>query len=186
MMNERVWLVGAWLVAASILGMTDSATAEEIYTATLIASDGMGADRKADLKLTIKQRTTDEESAELQKILEEEGSDALFAKLRTWDKGLAEIRGSASQKILHVRVFPGENGSRVIIVTEGQLYMPDRSQDPRLANALGFIQLDVGTRGRGEGIAAPIEGVSVTDEGVLQLVTEGRARIRLENVAREN
>lgn len=83
-----------------------------------------------------------------------------------------------------MRVFPGENGSRVIIVTEGQLYMPDRSQDPRLANALGFIQLDVGTQG--EGIAAPIEGVSVTDEGVLQLVTEGRARIRSEKVAREN
>lgn len=186
MMNKCVRFVAAALAAASILSLTVSATAEEIYTATLIASDGMGGDRKADLRLTIKQRTTDEESAELQKILEEEGSDALFAKLRTWDKGLAEIRGSASQKILHVRVFPGENGSRVIIVTEGQLYMPDRSQDPRLANALGFIQLDVNTRGGGEGLAAAVEGVSVTDEGVLQLVTEGRARIRLENVAREN
>ena len=98
MINKCVRFVAAALAAASILSLTVSATAEEIYTATLIASDGMGGDRKADLRLTINQRTTDEESAELQKILEEEGSDALFAKLRTWDKGLAELRGDRYHK----------------------------------------------------------------------------------------
>jgi len=179
-------LIVAAFAVGSVLGSAVSAIGEEVYTATLIVPDATGVGgREAELKLTIKEFTSEDEAAELRKLLEDEGSDAVFAKLKTWDRGLAEIQGSASQKILHVRVIPGENGNRVMLVTEGQLYMPDRSQDPRYQNALGFVQLDVGTRGVGTGVAAAVEGVQLSRSGTLEMRAHMNQQLRLKDVTRQ-
>jgi hypothetical protein len=172
--------------AFSLLTSSSLVTAQEIYTATVIVPEALGPDRKAELTLTINDFASDEEAAELQALLQNEGSDALFAELRKRDEGLAMIKGSASQRILYARLIPGEGGNRISIITAAQLYMPDRSQDPLLENALGFVQLDVNTRGMGSGLAAAIEEVRVTEEGVLQMVTQRTQPIRLENVSRKD
>src|SRR3990172_10220535 len=97
------------------------ASAEEVYTATLTAARGLGR-KTAELTVTITSRTSEEDAAKLQKILQEQGSDAAIEEIRQFDRGVAKITGGPSSPIRHVRAHPGQNGSRGLIITPGPPY----------------------------------------------------------------
>ena len=162
------------------------ASAEEVYTATLTAAKGLGK-KTAELTLTVTSRTTEEDAAKLQQILKEQGSDAAVAAVRQFDRGIAKITGGPSSTIRHVRVLPGENGSRVIIITDAPLYFPEDAPSPSSVSkgSVGLIELVVDNTGKGRGNMVEAMKVNITADGVFQVVTPGATRIDLENVQRK-
>ncbi|HEY7818348.1 MAG TPA: hypothetical protein VIG29_09025 [Vicinamibacteria bacterium] len=163
-----------------------SALAEEVYTATLTSARGLGK-KTAELTLTITSRTTPEEAAALQKILEEQGSDAAIAALRKSDRGVAKITGGPSSPIRHMRSHVGQNGARVIIITDAPLYFPEDMPSPSLApkGSVGLIELVVDNAGKGRGNMVEAVKVSLTPDGIFQVATPGKTPIDLENVQKK-
>jgi len=183
--NRKRYRVGVGLGLA-LLAAGTLASAEEVYTATLTAAKGLGK-KTAELTVTITSRTSEEDAAKLQKILQEQGSDAAIEAIRRFDRGVAKITGGPSSPIRHVRAHPGQNGSRVIIITDGPLYFPEDAPSPSTISkgsksSVGLIELVVDNTGKGRGNMVEALKVNVTSEGVFQVVTPGATKIDLENV----
>ncbi len=180
--NTRWHPVGVSL-ALALLVSGSAASADEVYTATLTAARGLGK-KTAELTVTITSRTSEEDAAKLQKILQEQGSDAAVAELRKFDRGVAKITGGASSPIRHVRAHPGQNGSRVIIITDSPLYFPEDTPSSSMISksSIGLIELVVDNTGKGRGNMVEALKVNVTADGVFQVVTPGTTKIDLENV----
>ena len=180
--NTKRYRVGIGMGMALLVAGT-FASAEEVYTATLTAARGLGR-KTAELTVTITSRTSEEDAAKLQKILTEQGSDAAIQELRKFDRGVAKITGGPSSTIRHVRSHPGQNGSRVIIITDGPLYFPEDAPSPSSISksSVGLIELVVDNTGNGRGNMVEALKVNVTAEGVFQVVTPGATKIDLENV----
>jgi hypothetical protein len=178
------YLVGVGLGLALLVGGT-LASAQEVYTATLTAARGLGR-KTAELTLTITSRTSEEDAAKLQKILQEQGSDAAVEELQKFDRGVAKITGGPSSPIRHARAHPGQNGSRVIIITDDPLYFPEDAPSPSTVStsSVGLIELVVDNTGKGRGNIVEALKVNVTPDGVFQVVTPGATKIDLENVQR--
>jgi hypothetical protein len=181
--NVERYLVG---VVSALLLAASAASAEEVYTATLTAARGLGK-KTAELTLTITSRTSEEEAARLQKILTEQGSDAAIAELRKFDRGMAKITGGPSSPIRHMRSHVGQNGARVIIITDGPLYFPEDAPSPSAVakTSIGLIELVVDNTGKGRGNMVEALKINVTPDGVFQVVTPGATKIDLDNVQRK-
>ena len=179
----RVSLLSS-LVAGVLFGWSGAASAEEIYTAMLVESRGLREDKTAQLTLTIEQFSTEEDTARLDKIFEEKGSEGLIEALRQTDRGVAQIKGGPTTRINHVRVHEGESGNQVIIVTDRPLYFPGDRPDTRSIGALGIVQLQTNKRGMGRGMIAEVIQVGVKQDGSLEIQTHNTATISLEDVQR--
>jgi hypothetical protein len=184
--KKKRYLVGAGsglalLVAGSL------ASAQEVYTATLTAAKGLGK-KTAELTLTITSRTSEEDAAKLQKILTEQGSEAAIEELRKLDRGVAKITGGPSSPIRHMRSHVGQNGARVIIMTDSPLYFPEDAPSPSSVSkkSIGLIELVVDNTGKGRGSMVEALEVNLTEEGVFQVVTPGAQKIELENVQQKH
>jgi hypothetical protein len=173
----------ALLVAGQSFAAASAASAEEVYTATLTSARGLGK-KTAELVLTVTSRTSDEEAASLQKILNEKGSEAAVEAIRKFDRGIARIVGGPSSPIRHMRSHPGQNGARVIIITDSPLYFPEDAPSPSAISkgSIGLIELVVDNTGKGRGNMVEALKVSITEDGVFQVVTPGATKIDLENV----
>ena len=174
------YLVG---VVSGLLLAATAASSEEVFTATLTSARGLGK-KTAELTLTVTSRTTEEEAARLQKILMEQGSDAAIAELRKFDRGIAKITGGPSSPIRHMRSHVGQNGARVIIMTDGPLFFPEDAPSPSALakTSIGLIELVVDSTGKGRGNMVEALKINVTPDGVFQVVTPGATKIDLENV----
>ena len=173
--------VGVILLAGAV------ASAEEVYKATLTSPRRLGK-KTAVLTVTIKQSATEEDAAKLRKILNEQGSNAAIEALQRNDWGVAKITGGPSSVITYVRVFPGQNGSRVVIITAEPLYFPEDAPQPGAASptrAVGLIQLEVTSKGKGRGTMAAAVKFRTTDEGVFQVEASRAEPIDLVDVQRE-
>ncbi|MEE9263559.1 MAG: hypothetical protein V3V11_03800 [Vicinamibacteria bacterium] len=171
-------------VLGTTLGWSAVASAEEVYTAMLVESRGLREDKTAQLTLTIEQFSTEEDTARLQEIFDEKGSDGLIEALHQMDRGVAQIKGGPTTRINHVRVHEGESGNQVIIVTNRPLYFPGDRPDTRSIGALGIVQLQTNKRGMGRGMMAEIIQVGVKKDGSLEIQTHNIATISLEDVQR--
>jgi hypothetical protein len=174
------YLVG---VVSGLLVASTAVSAQEVYTATLTSARGLGR-KTAELTVTVTSRTSEEEAARLQKILTEQGSDAAIAELRKFDRGVAKITGGPSSPIRHMRSHVGQNGARVIIMTDSPLYFPEDAPSPSAVSksSIGLIELVVDNTGKGRGSMVEAMEIKVTPDGVFQVVTPGATRIDLENV----
>ena len=179
----RLSFAGLFVVGA-ILGFSAVASAEEIYTALLVESRGVREDKTAQLTLTIQQFSTEDDTARLQEIFDEKGSDGLIEALHQMDKGVAQIKGGPTTRVNLVRVHEGESGNQVIIVTDRPLYFPGDRPDMRSIGALGIVQLQTNKRGMGRGIIAEVIQVGVKKDGSLEIQTHNTATISLEDVQR--
>jgi len=180
--KTKRYRVGVGLGLALLVAGT-FASAEEVYTATLTAARGLGR-KTAELTVTITSRTSEEDAAKLQKILTEQGSDAAIAELRKFDRGVAKITGGPSSPIRHMRSHVGQNGARVIIMTDGPLFFPEDAPSPSALakTSIGLIELVVDSTGKGRGNMVEALKINVTPDGVFQVVTPGATKIDLENV----
>jgi hypothetical protein len=177
--------IAALLVGSALVDSSAVASAEEVYTATLVESRGLREDKRAELTLTIEQFSTEEDSDRLQKIFDEQGSDGLIQALREMDRGEASIRGGTTTRINHVRVRESESGNSVVIVTDRPLYFPGERPDTRSIGALGIVQLSLNKQGMGRGMIAEVIQVGVRQDGTLEIQTHNTATISLEDVRRQ-
>lgn len=157
--------------------------AEEIYTATLTAPQGLSK-KIAELTISFSERTSDEEAARLIGILQEQGVEAAMTELKKTNLGKAEIKNGYTVTVNLVRVHPGENGSRVIIMTSEPIYFPDDRPTPSSQPSVGFIELVVATRGQGRGTIAEAQNIEVTGENRFRVSASRTEPIDLENVVR--
>jgi hypothetical protein len=182
---EKAMALGV-LVAGQAFLIGSTASAEEVYTATLTSARGLGK-KTAELVVTVTSRTTEQEAAELQKILKEQGSDAAIAAVRKFDRGVAKIVGGPSSPIRHMRSHPGQNGARVIIITDSPLFFPEDAPSPSMISktSVGLIELVVDNTGKGRGNMVEAVKVSLSEDGVFQVATPGATKIDLENVQQQ-
>ena len=173
-----------FLLVGAVSGFSTVASSEEIYTALLVESRGLREDKTAQFTLTIEQFSTEEDTARLQQIFDEKGSDGLIEALHQMDRGVAQIKGGPTTRINHVRVHEGETGNQVIIVTDRPLYFPGDRPDMQSIGALGIVQLQTNKRGMGRGMIAAVIQVGVKKDGSLEIQTHNTATISLEDVQR--
>jgi hypothetical protein len=159
--------------------------ADEVYKATLVSPRGIRADKVAELTLTVQRYATQEDADGLDKIYDAEGSDGLIKAIRKMSFGEAKIVGGPTRRINWVRVFEGEGGDRIVIVTDGPLYFPEDEPDFRSRDSLGFIRLDLNKAGKGGGTLAEAVKIDVTEDDVLQIQAYQTTPIQLRDVSRE-
>ena len=169
-----------------LVGLPTASAQEEVYTAKMVRKKGLSTE-SVQLDLRIRERATQEQADALLKILNDDGSDALMEELRKGDYGEARVTGGRPRRVVWVRVFPGQNGSSVMIVTGRPIYFPSDKLDtqPAPTTALGVIQLEMNDRGHGRGRLAEAVAMHVTDEGVLQIQSARPATIEMEDVRQE-
>ena len=179
-----VGLVG--MMGVFFVGIGNASAQDEVYTGKMVRKKGLSTE-SVQLDLRIRERATQEQADALLKILNEDGSDALMEELRKGDYGEARVTGGRMRRIVWVRVFPGQNGSSVLIVTDRPIYFPSDKLDeqPAPTTALGVIQLEMNDRGQGRGRLAEAVAMHVTDEGVLQIQSARPTTIEVEDVKRE-
>jgi hypothetical protein len=177
-----VWVAATFFAASLSDLFASAASADEVYVANLTAPKGLGK-KTAQLRLTIRERTSEEERATLGKILREQSSEAAFAAVRKIEHGTANIIGGVESPINYFYVFPGQNGARAIIIMAHPLYFPEDTPDVIPQGPVGLISLSLSNAGKGRGTMAEAEKVSVTDSGTFEV--EGQAtQIDLEDVVR--
>jgi hypothetical protein len=175
------------LVSALLVFATTGAAfaAEEVYVAMLTAEKGLARKKTALLTLTITERATEAMAAELRKAYDQGGSAAFFEAVRKLDAGEAKITGGLASKIHYVRVFPGQNGARVIILTAGPLYFPEDTPNIVPTDSIGVIELEVANAGTGRGKLAEAQKLRITNEGTFEVEAARAGPIDLEGVRRE-
>jgi len=79
--------------------------------------------------------------------------NAAVLELRKFDRGVAKITGGPSSPIRHMRSHVGQNGARVIIMTDSPLYFPEDAPSPSAISksSIGLIELVVDNTGKGRG-----------------------------------
>ena len=116
------------LVGVFLAGVGAASAQNEVYTAKMVRKKGLSTE-SVHLDLQISKRATQEDADALQKVLSEDGSDAMMDALREGDYGEARVTGGRPRQVVYARVFPGENGSSVIIVTDQPIYFPSDTLD---------------------------------------------------------
>jgi hypothetical protein len=182
--RARKWTPSAILVLTYLTVASAAVSAEEIYSATLTASKGLGQKKTATLTVTITERTTESDAETLRTAYAEGGSQGFFDAVRKFDLGLARVTGGSSSTIRFVRAYPGQNGSRVLILTDGPLYFPEDTPDITPRDSIGVISLEVTSSGRGRGTLAEALKLRVTREGTFEVEASRTAPIELESVER--
>jgi hypothetical protein len=181
------------LVRLSVMGLMAAAAffsgyelaSAEVYKATLIAPRGIRADKTAELTLTVKQFATEEDAERYEKILNEQGSESLLKAIKQQDWGVARIQGGMTCRINHVRIYRGEGGDKVIIVTEKPLLFPEDNPELRSMESLGFIQIDFAPNGIGSGTMAEVINIAVEEDGALQIQAYGATAIKMKDVRQQ-
>ena len=132
-MKSRMFVCAALTILAAI----GVASADEVFTAKMVRTKGLSK-QSVHLDLRITEYATQEDADALQKILAEEGQEAMQKALRAGDRGVARVTGGLPRKVNWVRVYPGHNGSTVIIVTEHPLYFPGEEAGNRTFRGAWF------------------------------------------------
>ena len=176
----RTALAGG-LFAVLFVGAAGATAEEQIYEATMTARRGLSK-IEAGLTITVTEFSTEEDGNRLDAILQEQGSAAFFEALRESDRGVASVRGGPTAKICYVRVRPGDNGSRVIILTDGPIYFPQDERQQISTDVIGVIQILLNAQGRGRGSIAEATKVRMTGEGSFEVEASQVAPVDIENV----
>jgi hypothetical protein len=170
------------LLSTLVLGGAVGAVAQEqVYEATMTARRGL-SQIEAQLTISVQQFSTEEDANRLVGILQDQGSEAFIAALRELDRGVVRVVGGPTARICHVRVLPGENGSRVVILTDGPVYFPQDERRRIPKDVIGVIQLVLSSQGQGRGSVAEATKVRVTEAGTFEVEASQVAPIDISNV----
>ena len=175
------------LIGVLSAGSGIAAAEDEVYTAKMVRTKGLTTEN-VHVDLRIRQRATQEQADALRKILAEEGSDALKTALLKGDFGQARVTGGHPRRVVWARVYPGQNGSSIMIVTDRPIYFPSDDLEEKPAStedALGVLTLEINDRGVGRGRLAEAVAVHITDDGVLQIQSPRPDTVEIEDVRRE-
>jgi len=160
------------------------------YTGVLIGTGGVAGGASSWVDMYVEKFTTQEETLELLKILDENGQDALVRRLEKRDIGSVNIpSGSGPQGgrvgLSVARKIESETGTIIRLFTARPMtflerYRGGRSQD----YPIGLIELMLDKDGNGQGAVVAAAKVKITKEGRLELESLGNQYIKITNVRR--
>ena len=94
-MKSRMFVCAALTILAAI----GVASADEVFTAKMVRTKGLSK-QSVHLDLRITEYATQEDADALQKILAEEGQEAMQKALRAGDRGVARVTGGLPRKVI--------------------------------------------------------------------------------------
>jgi len=177
------------MAAAFTLSLVTPAAAQskqEVYTATLIASEGTTGSSSGRVRIDISSRTTDAETADLRKAFQSNAKSG-YELLRTMSKGFITLEGQPGRKIEAVMSRSWQRGRELFIVTE---HINSKLEKWRGGNAADYPVSVIRLRFGGDG--APVNGevfeavkLQVSADGFLDVQTGGSNKIILTGLAQQ-
>jgi hypothetical protein len=176
------------LAFALVLWPAVQATAQntsEIYTATVIPSEGMpGASGR--ISIRIASYTSEAEKTELTQAFKKNNEDGV-ALLRTMSKGYVNIEGQPGRKIEAAFSRDNQNGYEIIVVSEHEASKMEQLKGAKAGDYpfavihLRFVARD----GSFTGEVFPAVKLAVTPDGFLDVQTDSSNKIAMTNIARK-
>lgn len=188
-MKKALILVASFAIGLGQLWAGGSSSSQEKkreqYAATAVGTGGGVGGRTLSLDIQIDEYTTDEEVAELAKILVESGQDGLRRKLEKVKKGRIAPSGYLGNDIAVIRARPSGSGKQIILVSARimpwlELYVGGRSTDYNLS----WLVLDLDEEGKGQGSVILGAKLEFTEDGKLNVESYGQQYVRLVNIRR--
>jgi len=142
-------------VLPGIYAADDAGTKLEIekYSGNVLCLDASGPDRSVRLFMSIEEFSSDEEIAELEKILKEQGQNQLLDTM--WDmkgKGYIKIDNSLGYQVVVFQKIVTPEGMTIRAIMDRPIQMFEYRHALRSRDyPLGFIELKIGADGKGEG-----------------------------------
>jgi hypothetical protein len=174
----------------ALAAVPEDAEGDVQYTGVLIGTGGVVGGATSWVDMYVERFTTQEETLELLKILDENGQDALVRRLEKRDIGSINIpSGSGPQGgrvgLSVARKIESETGTIIRLFTARPMtflerYRGGRSQD----YPFGLIELMLDKDGNGQGAVVAAAKVKITKEGRLELESLGNQYIKITNVRR--
>lgn len=179
-----VLLLISFVAAVSIMQpVRASAQEEEVYSATVIASEGL-AGSSGRMRIRIVSYTTPQEKAQLVDAFQK-NLNAGVAVLRTMSKGYINIEGQSGRKIEAVFSRDGQKGRDIIIIGD---HLASKLEKWEGVNAGEYpsavIHLRISPDGDIAGEVFPAVRLALTPDGFIDAKTDSSNKITMINIAR--
>ena len=143
------------------------APAKEVFTAIRATTAGAPGAAMARVSITIESYTTGDEARELLQAAASGGKEAVAGVLRNLNKGSATVAGGQRLRINAARVYPKGTGRRIVIICDRPVAPAPRSQT--LEYPFGVIELEVDSKGAGDGQLVEAATVRLDDRGFVEV-----------------
>lgn len=157
----------------------------EVYTATVIASEGM-AGATGRMNIRIVSYTTDAEKSRLLEAFQKSSEDGL-ALLRTMGKGFINIEGQPGRKIEAVFSRDRQDGRELVVIGEHVASRLEQWQGVKPEDRpVAVIRLRFSSNGAPlGGEVFPAVKVAVTPDGFLDVQTDSSNKVIITDIARQ-
>jgi hypothetical protein len=172
---------GALLVT---LAVVTAAAAEDTYVGTVTVPQEGGQPVSVALTLTIRQDTSDERANALATLLHDRGHAAVAAELAKEDLGLVRLGETSSFRVTVVRKEPTANGEILRVTTDRPMYPGEPPVPAPPPDALGYLELTLGSAQTGEGRLVPAVRARFDAEGFIAPDNVGGASFAVSSVKR--
>jgi hypothetical protein len=158
----------------------------EVYSATLIASEGLAGGTAGRIVIRIGSQTSAAEKTTLQEAFKKNQQDGL-ALLRTMSKGFINVEGQPGRKIFAVFKRNREEGHELIVISE---HVASKLEQWRGVKAeehpLAVVHLRFDTFGAIKSSEVfPAVKVSVTEDGYVDVQTDNTNKITMIDLKRQ-
>jgi hypothetical protein len=166
-------------VLLSALALAGGVAAEDIYVGTVTVSAGAKpASAPLTLTLTIREYTSDDRVLELAQLLHKKGHAAAVAEMAKGEAGTVRLGDRSSFRASVVRSQKTDTGLIVRVVTDRPMYLAEAGRAPTLpGDAVGYLELQLGAGGEGEGRLLPTVKVGFDSEGFLEPQSLGEGEV---------
>lgn len=145
-------LILALYCAVTAFGMPTAKGTKEVYTGTVVDTNGFRRTGTAFITITIDEYTTDEEARQLREALSSDGQDGLLRAMRKMKKGTVQLSGSLGYRIHAARQIMSEEGPALLVAFERPIsWLEARSGSRSQDYPFGVIEIKFDEKGKGEG-----------------------------------
>jgi hypothetical protein len=175
-------------LCCAVLALCVPATAKglkEVYTGTVIDTNGFRRTGTAFITITIDQYTTDDEARQLAEAYSSDRQDGLLKAMRKMKKGTVQIEGNLGYRIHAARQITTDKGPVLLIAFERPIsWLEARSASSSLDYPFGVIELKLDENGKGEGSLYAAAKIKINEENEVKVEGYEFNPARLLNVRR--
>jgi hypothetical protein len=155
-------------VLLSALALAAGVAAEDIYVGTVTVSAG-AKPASTPFTLTIREYTSDERAVELAQLLNDAGHAAAVAEMAKRQAGTVRLGDRSSFRASVIRLQKTDAGRIVRVVTDGPIHLAEAGPAKTLpADAVGYLELQLGAGGEGNGRLLPAVKLGFDSEGYVE------------------
>lgn len=156
-------------VTAFAMPVTAKGT-KEVYTGTVIDTNGFRRSGTAFITITIDQFTTDEEAAQLAEAYSSDRQDGLLKAMRKMKKGMVQIQGNLGYRIRAARRIMSEDGPSLLVAFERPIsWLEARSASSSLDYPFAVIEIKFDDKGKGEGTLHAAAKIKIKEDNEVKV-----------------